>query len=114
MEICGEKSSMSLISCGVPQGSVLGHILFNLYINDIKNLNLNGRLIMFADDIYLFYPYKHLEVLKVQIEYDALIISKFARLHKLVLNAKKTKLICFRPHVMSRFDQSFSIYICRR
>ena len=48
------SSSFSKIVCGVPQGSILGPLLFILYINDLNSVSENLRTIMFADDTNLF------------------------------------------------------------
>ena len=49
-------SSSSLpISCGVPQGSILGPLLFILYINDISNVSRMLKFILFADDTNIFF-----------------------------------------------------------
>ena len=55
------------------QDSVLGPLLFTVYVNDIVNLDLYGKIYMYADDICLLYPYKH------EIAYmarDAVLISE--------------------------------------
>jgi hypothetical protein len=50
----GAKSDRLNIICGVPQGSILGPILFLIYINDITNASKLLHLILFADDTNIF------------------------------------------------------------
>ena len=53
-----EKTSLETINSGIPQGSILGSLIFLLYVNDLKNVSniLNPR--MFADDTNLFFAHK--------------------------------------------------------
>lgn len=53
-DVLGEKSDKLLVEYGVPQGSVLGPLLFILYINDISRVSNLGTFIMFADDTNIF------------------------------------------------------------
>ena len=108
VEININKGGMANVECGVPQGSCLGSLLFKIYINDISNLDLTGRLYMFVDDVCLFYSYKYDLSLKAYMERDISLIFEFARLNKLVLNADETKLMRFRPHA---FSNNFNIYV---
>lgn len=110
VEMGNAKSSLLPVKCGVPQGSVLGPLLFKIYINDIQNITFNGKLFMFADDICLLYGYKHKPVLQTQVEYDAAMLSEYVRINKLILNAEKTKFIRFRPYVLKE-DQSMAVHI---
>ena len=50
----GAESSCALIRCGVPQGSILGPILFLIYINDLNSFSKTLNTIVFADDTNLF------------------------------------------------------------
>lgn len=110
VQVGDSKSNLLPVQHGVPQGSVLGPLLFKIYINDLKNIQFYGKLYMFADDICLFYKYKHETVLKAQIEYDAAILSEFARLNRLVLNSAKTKFIKFRPP-KSKNDIQITVHV---
>lgn len=112
VQIDGCSSRMEDIQYGVPQGSVLGPLLFTVYLNDIANMKLHGKLIMYADDMSLFYPYCHEVILKAQIEHDANAIHDFARINGLVLNSEKTRIVRFRPHASGSND--FNVSICGR
>lgn len=52
---CGKKSTPARVSLGVPQGSVLGPILFLLYINGISNIFLESKALVFADDMTIYF-----------------------------------------------------------
>ena len=56
----GQNSEMLEINCGVPQGSVLGPLLFLLYINDLPNISKVFNFYRFADDTNMYYESKSL------------------------------------------------------
>ena len=58
-----ENTELETITCGVPQGSVLGPLLFLLYVNDVKNASSLLDPIMFADDTNLFLTHKDINYL---------------------------------------------------
>ena len=64
------KSDPKPITCGVPQGSVLGPLLFLLYINDFKNSASDLDFNLFADDSNLFYSHKSLQCLETKLNYQ--------------------------------------------
>jgi len=55
VQIYGTKGEEMIMNCGVPLGSVIGPLLFILYINSICDLNINGQIITYADDTCLLF-----------------------------------------------------------
>ena len=58
-----ENTELVIITCGVPQGSILGPLLFLLYVNDLKNAINVLDASMYADDTNLFLTHKDISYL---------------------------------------------------
>ena len=87
----GTKSHEVDISCGVPQGSILGPLLFLLFINDLPTVIKGSKLKLYADDAVLYTSQNSIEkTKKLQIQNNEAII-KWCNKNKLTLNAKKTE-----------------------
>ena len=98
-----QTSSKSEITTGVPQGSILGPLLFIIYINDLKNITKSFKFITYADDTTLIEPIcsfrnpadQSLKNLEDTINKELNKVVEWLALNKLSLNAKKTKMMIF-------------------
>ena len=93
-QICfvnGTFSSQKLITCGVPQGSILGPLLFLIYINDLPNSLQYSSARMFADDTTLTASGKSISELQVTINHDLANVKQWLSANKLSLNLIKTE-----------------------
>ena len=86
------------LTCGVPQGSILGPLLFLVYINDIVNVSTLVDFLMFADDTNLFISSHSLESSSVIVNTVLAKLAKWFRLNKLTLNVSKTNYILFHSY----------------
>ena len=86
-------SSLTNVSCGVPQGSILGPLLFIIYMNDICQTSKLLSTILFADDTTVFYSHQNLSVLCSTLNRELKEVSNWFKANKLSLNAKKTNLM---------------------
>ena len=83
----GNYSSWSGVTSGVPQGSVLAHIMFQIYIHDMQE-GLNSYIYLFADDAKLLRVIKsHTDCMELQRDIDK--IHEWSKRWKLEFNAKK-------------------------
>ena len=93
----GHISSTQVIQTGVSQSSVLGPLLFLLYINDLNKAIRNWRAYHFADGKNILFSNKSLELLAKKMNQDPKNISQWLKANKLSLNVKQTELIIFHP-----------------
>ena len=90
-------STFKSIRCGVPQGSILGPLLFLLYINDLCDVTNVLEFILFADDTNLFYSHKNQSSLANVINREIDKLSEWFRANKLSINIKKSNYMLFKP-----------------
>lgn len=83
------------IEGGVPQGSVLGPVLFLIFINDLCNLDLNCKIVTFADDTALIFSDTNYPALYNKMEKELTKVNEWFKLNLLNLNVSKTKFMIF-------------------
>ena len=90
-----ERSELMNINCGVPQGSILGPLLFLIYINDLANVRKFTMPIFFADDSNLFQDGESLNEIENILNEELNEIVKWLKVNKLTLNVDKTQCMLF-------------------
>lgn len=97
-QIAGQYSSAVPVTSGVVQGSVLGPILFLIYINGILNCVQSGTVFLYADDVKIVYTFhtSSLQHIITQIQLDLDTISLWSKGRGLAFSTKKCQLLTFR------------------
>jgi len=104
------SSDLGKISCGVPQGSVLGPLLFLMYVNDISNSVPNASIKLFADDTNLFVHGITLDNVVMKVNASLRSLSNWFFANKLSLSVDKTSYIIFWKN--ARINHNYTIKLC--
>ena len=96
VSINGSNSSYLNVTCGVPQGSVLGPLLFLIYINDLPLASSKLAFCLFADDTNIYYEAESLTKLQSVVNKELKKVKMWLDVNKLSLNIDKTNFVIFK------------------
>ena len=105
----GIDSEVKTITCGVPQGSVLGPLLFLLNINDLPNISKELKFYLFADDTSIFLESNDLKSLEKTMNKELLKLYEWLCINRLALNITKTNFVIF--HAKNKTKSPVTILI---
>ena len=89
------NSSFKILTHSVPQGSILGPLLFNIYINDIKNSVNKLKLVLYADDSCFYQSHHEIHTLINLVNLELNFVNDWLTANKLTLNVKKSHYLIF-------------------
>lgn len=94
-EYNGHISAPLEVSTGIGQGTILGPLLFILYINDMFDMDLKGKLVLYADDAVFMYSCDSPSELQEAMQHDLALLQKWLIINILTLNVQKTQYMLF-------------------
>ena len=105
----GSVSTTSFVNYGVPQGSVLGPLLFLAYVNNMANALRSARHCLYADDTVLYLSGRDIDNMVLGLQSDLDRYSSWCEQNYLTLNVKKTKYVIFGTSQRTKTVQNFEL-----
>ena len=113
VSINGVSSDLKNLTCGVPQGSVLGPLLFLLYINDLPNVSEKLKFFLFADDTNIYYESGDILDIENVVNQELKQLSLWLKVNRLSLNISKTNFLIFHS-TRRRLDQNVTLKLDKK
>ena len=105
----GRQSKIQSITCGVPQGSILGPLLFIIYMNDICNVSELLFTVLYADDTCVVIHGKYMLSIITTLNHELHMLSTWLQANKLSLNTDKTYYMIFHRARIKLPDTDYPI-----
>ena len=108
----GSISESKSLAFGIPQGTILGPLLFILYINNLPNCLENSEPQMYADDTHLTFAGNNVDIIEQKLNQDLISVKNWLVANKLTLNKSKTEFMVIRSRQrLGTFDRSPALKI---
>ena len=98
------------VTIGVPQGSILGPLLFIVYINDLPGIINHCQVSIYADDTIIYCCSSSTDIIQDSLNSDLAIVTEWLYMNNLTLNFEKTKFMLFGSD-KKRSDVSISVQV---
>lgn len=95
VRIGNNNSKLLDVTYGVSQGSILASLLFIIFVNELSNLPLNSKLLMYADDLLLYVTHSDWNILEILLSSDINLVYSWSCCNRLSINFNKSKLQIF-------------------
>jgi hypothetical protein len=96
VSVNGTESNCLTVTCGVPQGSILGPLLFLYYVNDMSiSISSDCKLLLYADDSTILFSHRNPDVISEKLGKELQSCSQWLIDNKLSLHLRKTECILF-------------------
>jgi hypothetical protein len=112
VKISGKLSEPRVSEYGIPQGTVIGPVLFILYVDDMLKLDMNGEIISYADDTVVIVSKPTWSELNLAANGDVALLKRWFERSLLSLNTEKTNYILFSLKTLTNDSHSINIKIC--
>ena len=109
----GHSSEILPITCGIPQGSVLGPLIFLIYVNDLPYVSKILKFYLFADDTSMYYDSENLITLQKTVNRELRKVRKWLEANRLSLNIAKINYVIFHSPA-KRIDEFIQIKLGRK
>jgi exonuclease III len=107
------NSNILNIETGIPQGSIIGPLLFLVYVNDMVKSIKKGNIKMFADDTNIFYSGNSVMDMKSVIEKDLETLYEWLKVNKLSVNVKKSNFMLIQSNQKEKMnDLNIKLKLC--
>ena len=103
VSVNGVSLDLLNVTCGVPQGSVLGPLLFLIFINDLAVVSKTLKFYLFADDTNIYFDADKLEKIENVVNTELRKVNRCLILKKLALNSEKSNFVLF--YTISKLHQ---------
>ena len=113
-EFPGHPSDSKLVETGVPHGSILGPLLFMIYVNDLPSCLNHSEVNMYAGDTAFYYGSSNIDDVKSHIQSDLARVYDWLKSNKPRLNVAKTTSMVIRHQQKRRYIRSISYGGIRR